>query len=372
MDKFVLRAPELDGFLTPDDKEAVVGMNIIYDDVIQAVKAQTGPEEGRDAAGFQQKLIDLYGVMGKKMQEIAAGEPRLHVYSFETPRAVHGEASRLIAKLRESEIDREEFVYYIQRAYELLFNFAFGSPAQGIKNYLIVETPVTSPVRNFAVHKIPDIDAEVRNTVMCVLLRGALLPCMIMSKEIEEYSSARHVTPFMLFNIHRDSTKKEHEMEYILDSAGSYFDVRRMNGQDLLFADPINATGGSLVTVMKFLKANGVKPRSVGFFNIISSLKGALRIIRAVENVNIYTLWMDPVLNNQAYILPGLGNVGDRINGPYRAGSPRNIIQLLADYDAHIVKLYRSQLREIEAAVLGGAVGDEAARTPRTGGGNEK
>jgi uracil phosphoribosyltransferase len=358
MDRFVLRAPELDGFLTADDKEAVVGMNIIYDDVIKAVKAHTAPDSGQDGADFQKKLIELYGAMGEKMQEIAAREPRLHVYSFETPRPVHGEVSRLIAKLRDSEIEREEFVYYIQRAYELLFNFAFGNPDKGVKNYLIVETPVTVPVRNFAVHKIPDIDAGVGNTVMCVLLRGALLPCMIMSKEIEEYSSAKYVTPFMLFNIHRVASKKEHEMEYLLDPAGSYFDLRSMDGKDLLFADPINATGGSLVTVLKFLKEHGVKPRSVGFFNIISSLKGALRIIRAVENVNIYTLWMDPVLNSQAYILPGLGNVGDRINGPYKEGASRNIIQLLADYDAHIIRLYRSQLRMIEAAVLGKMAGE--------------
>jgi uracil phosphoribosyltransferase len=356
MDRFILQAPELDGFLSADDKEHIVKMNILYDDVIKAAKAQATDGVG---AAFQQKLIALYGTMGERMQEIVAREPRLHVYSFETPKHAHGEVSRLIAKLRDVHTDREEFVYYIQRAYELLFNFAFGSMATKNKNYLIVETPVTQPARNFAVHKIPNIDADVQNTIMCVLLRGALLPCMIMSKEIEEYSSSKHVTPFMLFNIHRNSAKKEHEMEYIFDPAGSYFDLDSMNGKDLLFADPMNATGGSLVTIVKFLKENGVSPKSIGFFNIISSLKGALRIVRALENVNVYTLWMDPVLNTQAYILPGLGNVGDRINGPYKEGANRNIIQLLADYDAHIIRLYRSQLQKIEEAVFGrlGAAG---------------
>jgi uracil phosphoribosyltransferase len=234
-----------------------------------------------------------------------------------------------------------------------------------------VETPVAQPVRNFAVHKIPNIDAEVQNTLMCVLLRGALLPCMIMSKEIEEYSSSKYVTPFMLFNIHRNAAKKEHEMEYIFDPVGSYFDPDFMRGKDLLFADPMNATGGSLVTIVKFLKANGVVPRSIGFFNVISSLKGALRIVRALESVNIYTLWMDPVVNTRAYILPGLGNVGDRINGPYKEGASRNIIQLLADYDAHIIRLYRSQLQKIEEAVIGrlASVGrrSPSAEGPATG-----
>ena len=50
----------------------------------------------------------------------------------------------------------------------------------------IVKTPVTQPVQNFAVHKIPDVDARIENTVMCVMLRGALLPSMILSKEIQE------------------------------------------------------------------------------------------------------------------------------------------------------------------------------------------
>jgi uracil phosphoribosyltransferase len=353
MDRFVLRAPELDGFLTADDKENIVKMNILYDDVIKSTKARTADGGGSGEEAFQGRLIALYGTMGEMMQKIAGNEPRLHVYSFETPKPVHGEVSRLIAKLRDVHTEREEFVYYIQRAYELLFNFAYGNTASRKKNYLIVETPVSQPVRNFAVHKIPDIDAEVGNTLMCVLLRGALLPCMIMSKEIEEYSSSKYVTPFMLFNIHRNAAKKEHEMEYIFNPAGSYFDLELVHGKDLLFADPMNATGGSLVTIVKFLRENGVVPKSIGFFNIISSLKGALRIVRALENVNIYTLWMDPVLNTQAYILPGLGNVGDRINGPYKEGATRNIIQLLADYDAHIIRLYRSQLRKIEEAVIG-------------------
>ena len=56
----------------------------------------------------------------------------------------------------------------------------------------------------------------------------------------------------------------------------------------------MNATGGSLVTVVKYLLDRGVKPRSIKFFNVISVLKGALRIVRALETAEIYTLWMDP------------------------------------------------------------------------------
>jgi len=62
---------------------------------------------------------------------------------------------------------------------------------------------------------------------------------------------------------------------------------------------------------------------------------------------------MDPVLNRKAYILPGLGDAGDRINYTDRGDKPRNIIQLIADYGANIASLYRDQLMKIEETVLG-------------------
>ena len=76
-------------------------------------------------------------------------------------------------------------------------------------------------------------------------------------------------------------------------------------------------------------------------------------MVRALENCKLYTLWMDPVLNESAYILPGLGDAGDRINGKDAEEYPRNIIQLIADYGSTIANLYRSQLRRIEDTVLG-------------------
>ena len=121
----------------------------------------------------------------------------------------------------------------------------------------------------------------------------------------------------------------------------------------MIFADPMNATGGSLVTVVKYLQGQGVKPKSIAFFNTISTLKGSIRVTRALENCTCYTLWVDPVMNEKAYIMPGLGDAGDRLNGCDTKNHPRNIIQLLADYGHNISSLYRSQMFEIERTVLG-------------------
>ncbi len=354
MAKVILKAQDLDGYLTPGDKRTIEGVDAVFQKAAGqfGILADAGRAAGHAAATSE--LIGLYNQMGRQMQEIVAREPRIHVYSFQTPREVHGEVSRLIAKLRDSRTEHPEFVYYTQRAYELLFNFAFGSTQRENKNHIVVRTPVTVPVQNFAVHKIPDVDDRIENAVMCVMLRGALLPAMIMSKEIQEYSSHGYVTPFALFKISRDDTKVESNMEYILNLDRSYFDPALLDGKDLFFADPMNATGGSLVTVVKYLLEKGVRPRSIKFFNVISALKGSLRIVRALDSAEIYTLWMDPVMNTKAYILPGLGDAGDRINGPDDGDRPRNIIQLIAEYGTQIVSLYREQVRVVEQTVLGG------------------
>ncbi|MCI5523049.1 MAG: uracil phosphoribosyltransferase [Treponema sp.] len=341
-EKIVLKAEDLDGYLTQEDQDDLKELQDMYEDTYKHFLTVN-----------EDSIAKSFDAMGHKMQEICAKHPNIKVYSFETEEGAHAEASRVISKLRDINTDHAQFMYYTQRAFEMLFRLAYTDGHSDKKNHIFVKTPVTSPVQNYAVHKIPDIDDLIENSVMCVMLRGALLPSMIMSKEIEEYSSHGYVSPFALFKISRDDTKKENDMNYILNLKNSFFDLEELNGKDLIFADPMNATGGSLVTVVKYLESQGVKPKSIKFFNVISALKGSMRVTRALENCTCYTLWMDPVLNEKAYIMPGLGDAGDRLNGTDSHESPRNIIQLIADYGSNIAGLYRSQLRKIEQTVLG-------------------
>jgi uracil phosphoribosyltransferase len=351
--KVVLNAQDLDGYLTESDQKFIAQMDLLFSQALESFKVISSGGFTSALAAEEQKIIALYNEMGHLMQTICADVPTLKVFSFETEEESHAEASRVIAKLRDIRTDNHEFIYYSQRAYEMLFKLAFTGNHSDRKNYLVVKTPVTSPAQNYSVHKIPDIDYKIENTVMCVMLRGALLPSMIVSKEIEEYSSRGYVTPFALFKIKRNDSKTESDMQYILDLNNSFFDIETLDGKDLIFADPMNATGGSLVTVITYLQSRGVTPRSIKFFNVITALKGGLRVVRALENCTCYTLWMDPALNGKAYIMPGLGDAGDRLNGIDSDDSPRNIIQLIADYGANIADLYRSQLRRIEQTVLG-------------------
>ena len=340
--KIILKAEDLDGYLTADDMADLKTLDTMFKDTMKSFE----PVD-------EEKIVEGYDRMGKKMQEICAKHPNIKVYSFETEEGAHAEASHVISKLRDVNTDHQEFMYYSQRAYEMLFRMAYTDKHTEKKSHIFVKTPVNYPVQNYAVHKIPDIDDKICNTVMCVMLRGALLPSMIMSKEIQDYSSNGYITPFALFKISRNDTKNEANMEYIMDLNKSFFKLEDLDGKDLIFADPMNATGGSLVTVVKYLQSQGVKPKSIAFFNTISTLKGSIRVTRALENCTCYTLWMDPIMNEKAYIMPGLGDAGDRLNGCDTKDAPRNMIQLIADYGHNISGLYRNQLFEIEKIVLG-------------------
>ena len=347
--KIILHATDLDGFLLDSDKRHLEEIDRMYEESIECFKLL---ENGRTEA-VEDRLVKVSRDIGHKLDEITKENDRLHIYSFDTPDEMHGNASRIIAKLRDPKTDHEEFLYYIQRAYEILFAQVYAQDGIKRKRSKIEKTPVTYPCQNYSVHMIPDCDELIHNSVMCVMLRGALLPSMIISKEAQDYSSDDYITPFALFKIKRDEMKGEKDMDYVMDLDKSFYNLEDLDGKDLIFADPMNATGGSLVTVVKYLKDNGVRPKSIKFINVISALKGAVRITRALPEAEVYTLWMDPVLNEKAYILPGLGDAGDRLNGKDSDENPRNMIQLIADYGQNIVNLYRDQVMEIEKTVLG-------------------
>ena len=77
--------------------------------------------------------------------------------------------------------------------------------------------------------------------------------------------------------------------------------------------DPMLATGGSAVAAIDFLKQHGCK--SIVMMNIIGAPEGVAAVQKAHPDVDIYVGAMDECLNDHAYIVPGLGDAGDRIFG---------------------------------------------------------
>ncbi len=77
--------------------------------------------------------------------------------------------------------------------------------------------------------------------------------------------------------------------------------------------DPMLATGGSAVAAIDFLKQHGCK--NIIMMNIIGCPEGIKRVTEAHPDVDLYLAACDEKLNEHAYIVPGLGDAGDRIFG---------------------------------------------------------
>lgn len=83
--------------------------------------------------------------------------------------------------------------------------------------------------------------------------------------------------------------------------------------RDVIVLDPMLATGGSAVDAIGQIKQR--KPRSIKFMCIIAAPEGLETLQKAHPDVQIYCAALDDHLNEHGYIVPGLGDAGDRIFG---------------------------------------------------------
>lgn len=83
--------------------------------------------------------------------------------------------------------------------------------------------------------------------------------------------------------------------------------------REVFVVDPMLATGGSSVAAIQMLKEKGVK--NIHFMCIIAAPEGVARMEREHPDVDIYIGALDEKLNSHGYIVPGLGDAGDRIFG---------------------------------------------------------
>ena len=83
--------------------------------------------------------------------------------------------------------------------------------------------------------------------------------------------------------------------------------------RDFILVDPMLATGGSAVEAINSLKSRGAK--HIKFMCLIASPEGVKTIQEAHPDVDIYIASLDEKLNDHGYIVPGLGDAGDRLFG---------------------------------------------------------
>lgn len=81
----------------------------------------------------------------------------------------------------------------------------------------------------------------------------------------------------------------------------------------VIILDPMLATGGSAVAAVDFIKEKGCK--NIKFMSLIAAPEGVKRLVEAHPDIQLYCGCLDEKLNENGYIVPGLGDAGDRIFG---------------------------------------------------------
>ncbi len=102
--------------------------------------------------------------------------------------------------------------------------------------------------------------------------------------------------------------------EKTLEPVEYYYKMpENINKREVFVLDPMLATGGSAIATIDRLKKDGVK--KIKFLCVIASPIGIENLKKAHSDVEIYCASVDRCLNDVGYILPGLGDAGDRVYG---------------------------------------------------------
>ncbi len=94
-----------------------------------------------------------------------------------------------------------------------------------------------------------------------------------------------------------------------------YVRLPEIEGRIFIICDPMLATGNSAAHAISVLKSRGVQGEQIRFLSLVAAPEGVKIVHDAHPDVRVYTAALDSHLNEHAYIVPGLGDAGDRIFG---------------------------------------------------------
>lgn len=85
--------------------------------------------------------------------------------------------------------------------------------------------------------------------------------------------------------------------------------------REIILVDPMLATGGSAAAAIRFIKERGAKGENIKAMHLIAAPEGISRLQREHPEVPLFVAAVDERLNEHGYIIPGLGDAGDRLFG---------------------------------------------------------
>lgn len=86
-----------------------------------------------------------------------------------------------------------------------------------------------------------------------------------------------------------------------------------LKGANAIILDPMLATGSSAIEAIEIIKS--YNPKTISFLCLVAAPEGLEKILKKHTDVNIFIASLDEKLNDSAYIVPGLGDAGDRLFG---------------------------------------------------------
>jgi uracil phosphoribosyltransferase len=191
-----------------------------------------------------------------------------------------------LAELRDKSTGMADFRHLVEQITTLMVYEASRDMPQSVRE---VETPLVSATFPVLADEVPVLVPVLRAGLAMVEPLQRLLPdCPV-----------GHV-----------GLARDHET---LEPNTYYVNLPPFNGRPVWVLDPMLATGGSLSAVLDLLKARDAGKLTV--FSIIAAPEGLKRLEEQHPGTTIFVATLDEKLNDKGYIMPGLGDAGDRVFG---------------------------------------------------------
>ena len=196
-----------------------------------------------------------------------------------------------LAIIRDKSTDTANFKLALKTiSYALIYEASKNIPMKTVE----VETPLTKTKC-----KVFDDNSQL---ILAPILRAGLGFCEVAS-EILPFANVHHI------GMYRN--------ENTLEPVWYYDKIKKIHDNkskvSVIILDPMLATGNSAVDAVKNFIKKGVLEENITFVSLISSPEGLNKITSAYPKVKIITSALDECLNSKGYIVPGLGDAGDRI-----------------------------------------------------------
>ncbi|KAJ3738965.1 uracil phosphoribosyltransferase-domain-containing protein [Lentinula detonsa] len=203
---------------------------------------------------------------------------------FTLPQTAQLEA--LYTIIRDKDTSRGDFLFYSDRIIRLLVE-------EGLNHLPVVKKTVTTPTGSTYV----GVGFEGKICGVSILRAGEA-----MEAGLREVCRSVRIGKILIQRDEETTQPKLFYSKFPQDIAKRY----------VLLLDPMLATGGSAIKAVDVLMENGVPEDRIIFINLISSPEGLRTFSEKFPRLKVITGWIDQGLNEKAYIIPGLGDFGER------------------------------------------------------------